>query len=459
MSHVCAPSGLDVKVTNTGDDSGTFSINGTSQLVAPGQTFTKNVAVAENASVLVTVLMDGAPVAGSPFTFLRDCQHPAAQVVHECSSTGLLVKVTNTGDDSGTFSINGTSSQPVAPGDSFAVGVVLAEGASVEVTVLMDGVAVPGSPFTFVRDCDNPGASVSHACAASGLDVSVLNTGGVAGTFSINGTSQVVQPGNTFTKNVAVAEGASVQVTVLMDAVDVPGSPFLFLRDCQQPGASVAHVCADTGLDVKVTNTGDDSATFSINGTSQLVLPGNTFTVNVAVAEGAIVQVTVLMDNVDVPGSPFLFARDCEQPEAFAASNCTVDGADVTLTNLGDSPTVLDVAKNSVPIDSVVVPGNDSVVRSYLLGEDEVAVFRVTGPTFDSGDLEVIHDCVQVSAPPTVTREAPPSPPASPPPGTLAFTGASSVPLGVIGGLLTLTGSLAVVGSRKRRAGRHTLKL
>jgi uncharacterized protein (DUF983 family) len=389
--------------------------------------------------------------------FLRDCQHPGAQVVPQCAETGMGVKVTNTGDDAGVFSING-SSQIVMPGQSFTALVSVAEGASVQVTVLMDGTDVPGSPFTFTRDCDNPGASVSHACAATGLDVSVLNTGGAAGTFTINGTSQLVQPGGSFTVNVAVAEGASVQVTVLLDGLDVAGSPFTFLRDCQQPAASVTHACAATGLDVKVTNTGDGAGTFSINGTSQVVQPGTSFTHNVSVAEGAVVQVTVLMDGVDVPGSPFLFTRDCEQPEAFAASNCTVDGADVTLTNLGASPTVLDVAKNSQPLDSVVVPGNDSVVRTYLLAEDEVAVFRVTGENFDSGDLEVVHDCVQVLAPPTVTREVP-SPPASsaPPPATVAFTGASSVPLAVIGGLLTLTGSLAILAGHRRRGRRVNL--
>ena len=36
----CAPSGLDVTVTNTGDDEGVFSINGVSQSVAAGASFT-----------------------------------------------------------------------------------------------------------------------------------------------------------------------------------------------------------------------------------------------------------------------------------------------------------------------------------------------------------------------------------------------------------------------------------
>jgi hypothetical protein len=250
------------------------------------------------------------------------------------------------------------------------------------------------------------------------------------------------------TVNVAVAEGASVQVTVLMDGSPVPGSPFTFLRDCQHPAAVVSHECAVSGLDVTVENVGDDAGLFSINGSSQTVPAGGSLTVNVAVAEGASVQVTVLMDGSPVPGSPFTFTRDCEEPAAFAASNCTVDGADVTLVNLGESSTTLDITKNGVGIDSAVVPAGASVVRSYALGEDEVAVFRVTGVDFDSGDLEVVHDCVQVGAPPVITREVAP-PPASPP-GQLAFTGASTIPLALTGVTLLISGVLAVVAGRRR---------
>jgi LPXTG-motif cell wall-anchored protein len=39
----------------------------------------------------------------------------------------------------------------------------------------------------------------------------------------------------------------------------------------------------------------------------------------------------------------------------------------------------------------------------------------------------------------------------------VAFTGASSVPLAVIGGLLTLTGSLAILAGHRRRGRRVNL--
>jgi hypothetical protein len=88
------------------------------------------------------------------------------------------------------------------------------------------------------------------------------------------------------------------------------------------------------------------------------------------------------------------------------------------------------------------------VVRNYPLAEDEVAVFRVTGATFDSGGLSVTHDCAQPSAP--ILVRAPTGPP---PPAELAFTGADTGPLGLLGGLLALAGCAALLAGRRPRRG------
>ena len=240
-----------------------------------------------------------------------------------------------------------------------------------------------------------------------------------------------------------MAEGASVQVTVLVDGVPVAGSPFTFTRDCEHAAGVVSHACAASGLDVTVTNSGDDSGVFSIDGTSESLAPGEAFTRNVAVAEGASVQVTVLVDGVPVAGSPFTFTRDCEAPGAQATNNCTARGADLVLTNSGPSPAALVIDENGVPVDVVDLPGGSTVVRSFGLSEDEVAVFRVTGAGFDSGDLVVVHDCAQVGSTPTVQVVSPPS--------RLAFTGAANGPLALTGGLFLGIGTLAALGGRRRR--------
>ena len=123
---------------------------------------------------------------------------------------------------------------PVAPGGSATVTVPFVEGETRTITVSAQGMTT--KQFTFLRDCEHPAAVVSHECAASGLDVTVENVGDGAGVFSINGSSQTVAAGGSFTVNVAVAEGASVQVTVLLDGSPVAGSPFTFLRDCRASG-------------------------------------------------------------------------------------------------------------------------------------------------------------------------------------------------------------------------------
>jgi hypothetical protein len=176
--------------------------------------------------------------------------------------------------------------------------------------------------------------------------------------------------------------------------------------------------------------------------------------VNVAVAENAAVQVTVLMNGSDVPGSPFAFTRDCEQPGARVADNCTVRGVDVFLSNTGSQPTTFTVLKNGNVIDTFVVNGGTTVVKSYPLNEDEVATMRVTATGFDSGNLFITHDCIHVSAPPIVTVETPitPTPVRPVASSSLSFTGdPTSVPLALAGGLFAMTGTLAVLASGKSR--------
>ena len=447
----CAVRGAAVTVGNsagTGGQPVTFEITapaGTSPAfaqttppIAPGGSTVVVVPFEEGETRTITAT---APDLYETFTFVRDCEHPAALVSHACATSGLDVSVQNVGNGAGTFSIDGVS-QVLAPGQVLSRNVPVAEGASVEVAVLLDGQPVAGSPFTFVRDCEHPAALVSHACATSGLDVSVQNVGNGAGTFSIDGVSQVLAPGQVLSRNVPVAEGASVEVAVLLDGQPVAGSPFTFVRDCEHPAALVSHACATSGLDVSVQNVGNGAGTFSIDGVSQVLAPGQVLSRNVPVAEGASVEVAVLLDGQPVAGSPFTFVRDCEHPGATAMNNCNERGADVVISNAGDAPATLEISKDGVPIDVVVVPGSDVVSRFYPLAEDELATFRVTGDGFDSGPLIVNHDCAQVSAPPTVV--------VSPPATGLPVTGATTTPVAVTGALLLAVGMLAMLGAGRK---------
>jgi len=227
---------------------------------------------------------------------------------------------------------------------------------------------------------------------------------------------------------------------------------FTLTRDCEQPDASVSAGCSPAGLAVTVTNTGGDTGSFAVDGTSADLAPGQQLVVDVPVAEGATVEVVVTVDGHPVDGSPFTFTRECEQPVVSAARDCEAGGAILNLGNDGPEETLLVVAKNGTPIDEVTVPGGDTITRLYPLSEDETAAFRVTGPGgFDSGDLVVVFDCIQIGPPAVVTAGGPPTVVAA---GVttrrLALTGSESTVLAIPGTLMVLLGGLALVASRRR---------
>jgi hypothetical protein len=71
--------------------------NGATRQLAPGESFTVNVAVDEGDSVQIPVTLDGIPVAGSPFTFTRDCEQPASSATHDCDTGGAVLTLSNVG--------------------------------------------------------------------------------------------------------------------------------------------------------------------------------------------------------------------------------------------------------------------------------------------------------------------------------------------------------------------------
>jgi hypothetical protein len=149
------------------------------------------------------------------------------------------------------------------------------------------------------------------------------------------------------------------------------------------------------------------------------------------------------------------FTMDCFHPAATVQNVCAAGGggATITFTNTGgEVPVDLTVTKNGSSIDTVTVPADGTVTKTYPLNEDETATFRVTGTDFDSGDQTVTHDCNQVQSlvltPTTTTPQAPVSD------ETLPRTGAGSTkPLLWFGGTLLLVGGFFLVlgGEAKRR--------
>ena len=116
----------------------------------------------------------------------------------------------------------------------------------------------------------------------------------------------------------------------------------------------------------------------------------------------------------------------------------------MVLGNSGPSPTTLTVTENGTLIDTVVVPGFTAVRRIYPLVEDEIATFRVVGAGFDSGDLNVSRDCVEVRG--VIVVRAPTAPHDDCP----GLHGRFDRPIALTGFLLLGLGGLALVASRRR---------
>ena len=140
---------------------------------------------------------------------------------------------------------------------------------------------------------------------------------------------------------------------------------------------------------------------------------------------------------------PQEFTANCVGPSAAITHSCAAGGVNVDFTNPGSGSSVMTVTKGGLVIDTVTVPGgNVPVHRTYSMGEDETAIYRVTGGGFDSGDVPFTHDCVlaestTTTVPDTVqgTEVARAT--------TLPRTGSgSTLPLSTMAGLLLMTGGL-----------------
>ena len=122
------------------------------------------------------------------------------------------------------------------------------------------------------------------------------------------------------------------------------------------------------------------------------------------------------------------------------------------------------VVKNGTLAESVEVAGGATVTRTYLLEEDESAVFSVSAAGLaQTITLGFAHDC-EAPAPPVtevlgVTLTAPPTPidpipaPAPAPTATIPRTGAESHGLaGLAAGLVLAGVLLTILGRRRKRA-------
>jgi len=381
---VCAEGGLRVTLGNVaGDDDAVFSIviNGssTSQTVPAGGTFSLLVPVAEDATVSLSISSGAVSYSNQALT--RNCENPRATVVFDCAEGGVVVKLTNSGVLAANVSVNGED--VVVPAGTTADAPVIrvipvAEGEAYNITVL-------GQTASGTRNCERPVATLEFRCAAGGVVVTVTNGGELPTQVTVNGTPVTVNPGEPYTTTIPVAEGATYSVTVTGD--DGLNQSISGTRNCERPAVtSVSFECAEGGVVVVLTNSGELPATVQVDGEAVVIPANGDRTVIVPVAENATYDFDIVVDGetTNVTGQ-----RDCEQPAVVSATlECAEGGVVVLLTNTGEADTsvvvagvTVDVPAGTTAVDPVrvTVPVEENAAYSVTVSGDELQqIYRGT---------------------------------------------------------------------------------
>ena len=367
----CATGGVLVSLTNSGSEAALVNVNGEQVNVPAGTTagnpVTRTIAVAEDAPYNVTVL-------GQTAQGTRDCEKPAATVVFECAEGGVVVTLTNTGVLPTTVQVNGNPVNVPAGGSPVIVKIPVAEGASYNITVL-------GQTAQGTRDCEKPVASVAFSCAAGGVVVKLSNSGELPIVVPVNGEQVNVPAGTTaenpVTRTIPVAEGAAYDVTVL-------GQNASGTRDCEKPAATVVFECAEGGVVVTLTNTGELPTTVQVNGNPVNVPAGGSpVIVKIPVAEGEAYNITVLGQNASG-------TRDCEKPTVKSISlECAEGGVVVVLGNDGEND-----AEATVNGETVTIPAGGTKKVIVPVAENSTYDFDVVVDG-DVTEVKGLRDCEQ----------------------------------------------------------------
>jgi hypothetical protein len=483
VADSCAQGGFVVSVSNTGGAAVTFTV--AAPAVAGGSAaFSQNPVVAggTSASVLVpfaenetrTITVSSTePAFNQTFTRTLDCRHGAAHatIINECASvngaTGVMVEVTNTGDDSVSATVNGNPAQAVAAGGSVSVFVAVTNGAAFSIGVVVDGKTL--TTLTGTRRCDQGTATIEQACASqegqTGVTVHVTNTGDNPLSVTFNGgTLHSVAVGGDIHVFVAVAENAPYTIVLAGNGHTL--ATLTGDRDCDHGAgsAAVTSVCAtqdgQTGVTVTVGNSGTDSVSASVNGTPAHNVPaGGHLDVFVPVAENAGFSIGVSFDGH--PGPTLTGTRDCAKPAVIAGqfNACAEGGIGYTLDNSTGTDTAFFAVTTPSGATMHSVAGGQKTAVTIPAGEGTSTHITVTwGPTQATAtanalaDTTIVRNCTSVLTE-TVTRT--PTPAAAPARAVavagnrLARTGAQTGLLAEAGALLAIAG-VAMLAVRRR---------
>ena len=406
--------GIEIKLINTGTQAVAFTVEtlgGTFNVPAGGST-TVFVAVAEDAAYSIDVKVGGQHVPGSPIAGTRDCltPEPSTALADECAVSdgieGITITLTNTGDQGVTFNVEGIGDIAVGPDDDTTVFVPVDENSSYSIDVIALGAHVPGSPINGTRDCRSPepSAALDDECATlrdgtEGITITLTNTGDEDATFNVEGVGDVdVEAEGSKSVFVPVDENSDYSIEVTSGGETI--ATIEGTRDCRhpEPSAELDDECAvdgeTEGISITLSNTGDDDATFQVDGGDDVVVgAGESTTVFVPVDENTPYSIEVTSGGQTI--ATIEGTRDCRSPEPSAEldDECavadTVEGVTITLTNTGDDDATFQVDGGD---DVIVGPGESKTV---FVPVDENAAYsiEVTSGGQTIATIEGTRDC------------------------------------------------------------------
>jgi hypothetical protein len=323
------------------------------------------------------------------------------------------VSLSNDGGDLPvTFVVEGES-VTLDPGESDSVVVSgLADGMAT-ISIVADGQDLSQ---TVNVDCDRPGIpGVSSSVGCQDFDgvvsVVVRNDGGdLPVTFVV----QDPRGGDPVTATLQPGQSQTVTFTGFPDGtwtipVTADGQPMNQELEvaCDRPGTpsvAVAAECVAEGgvVTLQLSNTAPagtaEPVVFSV------VDPRGGEPQVVAVAAGATEPVSfggfadgeysfdVVADGTPLP--PVVVPIDCEQPAVpTAGHDCVTEGYTILITNVGGTPSTVDVLKNGTIVETVEVPGGGEITVVVPFAEDETATIAVLHEGAVLHEVETTHDC------------------------------------------------------------------
>ena len=261
---VCADGEIVVTLTNTGAAGTTFDVfRGEEKLttepiaVGPGATQTFDYKIRpgdENTTVPLRAVAAG----GTSFDLATavDCDKAGlvAALASACATEGgvkgILVRLTNDGTESGTFTVAGLAPVTVGPKSSKDVFLPVAEGAAYSVKIT--GTGGYETTLAGTRECQSPQLGPVQVCVAEvGALVTVTNTGTEDAPVTLGGVTKTVPAGGR--AEFAVARVEDAPATTL--TATSPGNPDLQVALPVQDCVGVSPASVDVAAQVVTTTT------------------------------------------------------------------------------------------------------------------------------------------------------------------------------------------------------------